>query len=235
MSWAAVVVGGGALIGGALSADSQRSAGNKAADSQERAAQLQVDEYARQFDSIQKLLSPFVTGGTSAFGAQGDLLGLNGADKQRAAIAGIESGPQFSSLMRQGENAILANASATGGLRGGNTQAALAEFRPQLLNQLINDQFQKLGGLSSVGQNAAAGVGNAGMAAASGMSNAFGQMGAAGAGRALSAGAANSQLINGAMGAFGQMLGGYFGSGSSGFTGQNGFTSVDYGIGGGGF
>jgi hypothetical protein len=52
---------------------------------------------------------------------------------------------------------------ATGGLRGGNVQAALGQFQPQLLAQLIDQQYSRLGGLTSIGQNAAAGVGNAGM------------------------------------------------------------------------
>ena len=57
-------------------------------------------------------------------------------------------------MVQQGQDAILQNASAIGGLRGGNTQAALAQFRPALLSQLIAEQYNRLGGLSSLGQNA---------------------------------------------------------------------------------
>ena len=96
-----------------------------------------------------------------SLGAQEDLLGLNGADAQGRAISQIENSPYFSGLVKQGENAILQNASATGGLRGGNTQAALAQFRPNMLAAAIDQQYQRLGGLTSLGQNAAAGVGNA--------------------------------------------------------------------------
>lgn len=116
---------------------------------------------------------------------------------QQRAIAGIEGGAQFQSLLRQGEGAILSNASATGGLRGGNTQSALAQFRPQLLSQLIEQQYARLGGISSLGQNAAAGVGNAGMQTGGNIANLLAQQGAAQAGGAL--GQAN---------AFGNALGG---------------------------
>lgn len=229
MSWGIVAGAAVGVIGGIASADAQRSASNKAADAQERAAQLQVDEIRRQFDSVQKLLSPFAQGGTAAFGAYGDLAGINGTAKQSAALAGIQSSPQFTSMVQQGENAILQNASATGGLRGGNTQSALAQFRPQLLTQLVNEQFARLGNMASVGQNAAAGVGNAGMQAAGGISNAYAQQAAAQAGAALAGGYANSQLINGAAGAFGQLLSNW-NTNNSQFTGQQGQTSVDWGM-----
>lgn len=143
-----------------------------------------------QYEAFQKLLSPFVASGTSALGAQQDLLGLNGTGAQGAAIGAIENSPQFAALAQQGESGILANASATGGLRGGNLQGALAQFRPQLLSQLIEQQYSRLGGLTSLGQNAAAGVGNAGVA--TGQSIASNLLGTgSGIAQALQAGGAN--------------------------------------------
>lgn len=234
MSWGIVAGAAVGLVGSALSSDAQRSAGNKAADAQARAAQMDIDERRRQFDAIQKLLNPFVTGGTAAFGAMGDLAGANGADKQQAAIAAIQNSPQFGALAQQGENAILANASATGGLRGGNVQGALGQFRPQLLSQLIDEQYSRLGGLASLGQNAAAGVGNAGLATANGIGSALQGMGAARAGAALAGGQANAQLINGFANAAGQIIGGFGGNQGANwqnvFTGDAGRTSVDWGF-----
>lgn len=78
----------------------------------------------------------------------------SGSDAQKAAIAAIEQGSEFTTLAKQGEDAILSNASATGGLRGGNTQGALAQFRPSLLNSLINQQYERLGQLSGMGESA---------------------------------------------------------------------------------
>jgi hypothetical protein len=129
-----------------------------------------------------ELLSPYSQAGQGSLAAQQNILGLNGADAQRQAIQGIEQSDYFKSTAQQGENAILQNASATGSLRGGNTQGALAQFRPQLLNQLVQQQYQNLGGITSLGQNAAAQQGNAGMQSAYNIGNLLAQGGAAQAG-----------------------------------------------------
>lgn len=188
-----------ALLGGSLlSAGMQASAANRAAGMQSDAAQAGIDEQRRQFEEISKLLAPFVTGGTSAFNQQMALSGAGGADAQSAAIQAIEQGPEFAALSRQGENAILQQASATGGLRGGNVQGALAQFRPQILSSLIEQQYGRLGGLAAAGQNAAAGVGTAGMQTGQNVSNLLQQQGAAGAGGALASGQAFGNFLGGA-------------------------------------
>lgn len=91
-----------------------------------------------------------------------------GAERQRQAIQGIEQGPLFQELAKQGEQGILQNASATGGLRGGNVQGALAQFRPNLLNQLIEAQYGKLAGLTSLGSGSAQNLLGVGQASAAG-------------------------------------------------------------------
>ena len=107
---------------------------------------------------------------------------------QQQAISGIEGGAGFQALARQGEEGILQNASATGGLRGGKVQGALAQFRPALLNQFIEQQYGRLGGMATLGQQSAAGVGAAGVNAASSISELLGAGGAAKAGAALAKG-----------------------------------------------
>lgn len=167
---------------------------------------------------------------------QQDMLGLNGADAQGRALSSIENSPYFSGLVKQGENAILQNASATGGLRGGNTQGALAQFRPNMLAALINDQYSKLSGLTSIGQNAAAGVGNAGQNTANANSALLGQVGAAQAGGILGQAAGQVQGINGISSAFGTGMAGlsnYFNQPSyaNGITGTAGGNAGAYSTG----
>lgn len=210
MSWVAAAVAGGTLVGGYLSSKSQTKAANKAADAQTESAQLGIEEQRRQFDKIQQLLAPFIGAGNAALTGQQDLLGLNGRDVQDVAYREIEQSPAFAALTRQGEESLLANASATGGLRGGNVQGALAEFRPQLLAQLIDQQYSRLGGLTQMGQSSAAGVGSAGMQTGNNVTQLLGQQGAATAGAALAAGRANSQFINSATSAFGNFVGAKF-------------------------
>ncbi len=200
----------GSALGGAIEGEQSAS---KAAGIQAGSAQAGIDEQRRQFDAIQKLLQPYSQAGAGALGQQQALLGLSGAPAQQQAIAGLQQSPQFAAMLQQGENALLQNASATGGLRGGNTQAALAQFRPALLAQTIQDQYARLGGLTSIGQNAAAGVGNAGMATGANVANLLQQQGAARAGGVLgqnqlgSAITGSLGLIQGA-GGFGNVFGG---------------------------
>lgn len=111
-------------------------------------------------DKITNRLTPYMSVGDLAFMQQNDLLGINGKNAQQRAYSVMESSPQFQTLMKQSENALLQNASATGGLRGGNTQRALAELRPNLLNQLVQQQLGNLGNVAQTGLNVKQGLGN---------------------------------------------------------------------------
>jgi hypothetical protein len=199
----------GKAFGKLTGADAAARGAEAAAQTQGRAAEMGIDEQRRQFDALVKMMQPFLSLGTDAVGGVRDLAGLGGAEAQQAAISGIQSSPAFTSLLQQGENSILANASATGGLRGGNTQGALAQFSPALLAQSINDQYSRLGGLVSLGQNSAAGVGSAGLQVGGNIANLLQQQGAATAGGQLARG-------NVARTGFGDLLkigsavGGYF-------------------------
>jgi len=178
-----------------LGSVTQSRAASKAAGAQERAAEMGVEEQRRQFDEMQRLLQPYVQAGQPALAGMQNLIGLGGAEAQQQAIAGIEQSPLLQALTRQGEEAILQRASATGGLRGGNIQAALAQFRPQMLQQALEQQYSRLGGLTSLGQQSAARVGTAGMETGQSVAGLLGQAGAAQAGGALGRGAAFGQLF----------------------------------------
>ena len=94
---------------------------------------------------------PYRQTALGSFDAIKALTGLNGFDAQQKAINEIEQGAGFQELVQQGENAILQNAAATGGLRSGNTQASLARFRPQMLRDAIGERLTSLGGITSLG------------------------------------------------------------------------------------
>ena len=169
----ALVVGGSQLIGSSM----QAKAAGSAAETQGAAAQAGIDEQRRQFDAMQALLKPYTEAGVPALEAQQAFLGLRGPEAERAAIARISGGETFQALAGQGEEALLQRASATGGLRGGNIQGALAQFRPQLLSSLIEQQYGRLGGMTSLGQASAAGVGSAGMQTGANIANIYGAQG----------------------------------------------------------
>ena len=213
----ALVVGGSQLIGSSM----QASAAGDAAAIQSGAAEAGIAEQRRQFDAMRELLKPYTEvgvpaleglqpyaqAGAPALEQQQALLGLRGPEAQRAAIAGIEGGAGYQAQVRAGEEALLQRASATGGLRGGNIQAALGQFRPQMLQQEIERQYGRLGGLADIGpvtqqnlaqigQSSAAGTGSAGLQTGTNVANLLAQQGAAMAGGELGEAKAYGQLFN---------------------------------------
>jgi hypothetical protein len=236
-----------------MQSSAAKSAAGTAAGAQERSAELGIEEQRRQFDEVTKLLSPYVTAGQAAlpgyapfqqagaraFEQQQALTGLLGPEAQRQAVSQLEQSPEMQAMVRQGEEALLQRASATGGLRGGNIQAALAQFRPQMLSRQIETQLGRLGGLSatglgvtgelaSLGQAAATRQAAAGGATGTAIAGLLGQQGAARAGAALAGG---TSPVGQFLSAVPQMAGTYYGAtGQSPFSGFGGF-----GGGGGGF
>ena len=201
----ALIVGGSQFIGSSM----QASAAGRAAETQGAAAQAGIDEQRRQFDAMQALLKPYTEAGVPALEAQQAFLGLRGPEAEAAAIERIRGGETFQALAGQGEEALLQRASATGGLRGGNIQGALAQFRPALLSSLIEQQYGRLGGMTQLGQRSAAGVGAAGMESGVNVANLLAQQGAALAGGELGEAKAYGQLFN----LPAQMLGFQYGAG----------------------
>lgn len=201
----------GSALGGAIEGS---QAVGQASDVQQQAAQGGIDEQRRQFDEITKLLSPYTQAGAGALTAQQALAGLGGPEAERAAIARISGGETYKALAQQGEEALLQRASATGGLRGGNIQAALGQFRPQLLSSLIEQQYGRLGGITDVGQASAARQAAFGQQTGANVSNLIGQRGSAQAGGILGQQSALTGGITQAVGAiqgaggFGKLFGG---------------------------
>jgi len=230
---AGIAVGGATLISGMAQADAAESA----AAVQSGSAQAGIEEQRRQFDKVQELLRPYSMAGEKALGGlepfaaagapaleeQQALLGLRGPEAERAAIERIRGGETFKALAGQGEEALLQRASATGGLRGGNIQGALAQFRPALLSSLIDQQYGRLGGMTALGQTttqnlaglgqaSAAGTGAAAQTTGANISNLLGQQGAALAGAEIAQGKAFGAIpaaISGGLGLF-SGLGGKF-------------------------
>jgi hypothetical protein len=217
---------------GIYSANKSAKAAKQAASTQAEAQGQAIDEQRRQFDEVQALLKPYIEAGKpdltqpyigagpGALQAMQGLAGLRGAAEQQAAINQIQQGAQFQELARQGEQGILQNAAATGGLRGGNVQAALAQFRPALLNQLIESQYGKLAGLTQLGstssenllrlgQASAAGVGAAGQQSAQNIGNLMSAQGAAQAGGIIGAANAQAQGLGAVTGGIQQGIGNY--------------------------
>jgi hypothetical protein len=209
----AAVVG---AVGSSVAAKQGAKASRQASDAQSAAAYAQLDQQQAQFDRIRELLQPWVNQGTNANTSLGNLLGVGGNQAQQSAIEQLKQSPLYTSQLQAGENAILQNASATGGLRGGNTQMALGRFAPALLASTIQNQVQNLGGLSNQGLTAAGGVSSGLSGLSQANSSALQQLGAAQAGGALGAGNAYAGLANNLAGVGGSLAGYFGGSGGGG-------------------
>lgn len=198
-----------AVVGGSLlSSEISSNASEDAAHAQTEASNKSIDSRNAQFAETKKLLQPWITTGVDAASGQRDLIGLGTPDAQKAAIDRLRGGAEFGSLKTVGENAILANASATGGLRGGNVQAGLAQYDESLLSTLINQQYARLGGLSQQGLSAGNALAGVGTSVGEGNSIDINASGAADAGAALGRGRAQVGGVNGAVNAAGIYMGG---------------------------
>ena len=220
-----IAAGVGAIGSSVISANGAKSA----ADTQAQATQSGINEQNYEFNTIQRLLKPYVDAGTTALtgynGATGqyastlqqlgNLTGANGSSAQSTALQGLTSNPMYTNAMQLGQQSILQNASATGGLRGGNTIASLGYLPSQVLSGVEQQQIGNLssslmgaqglaglyGQLVSTGQNAAAGTGNAGIQTGNNITSLLGQQGAA-----LASGTVAG--ANAAAGSFNTILGG---------------------------
>jgi len=168
--------------------------------------ELTPEEHYEKYGKAQgfaRPTKPIVAGQKGSLQLQQDLIGLNGNAAQQAAYDQIQNSAGFRAQLQQGQNAMLQNAAATGGLRGGNTQAAMAQFAPALLNQAIASQYQNLGGITALGQNAAAMQGNAGMQSANAIGGLYQSQGANTAGYQLARGQNAQNMIGSIAGGLG--------------------------------
>lgn len=200
-------IAGAGLVSAVLISESTKSGARTAAGATTEGVQAGIAQQDKQFERLNALLAPFVEAGPGALQGQQDILGLGGPEAQQLAIQGIEDSPQFGALVQQSEEALLQNAAATGGVRGGNLESALQRNRPNILNDLIERQFSRLGNISQLGQASAAGVGAGGLQTGFANANLLSGGADANAQAALLSAQANNQLIGAGAGAFGQFFG----------------------------
>lgn len=160
---------------------------------QEAASTLGINEARDANVFAQRQFSPYSQAGLKGQEAYLALLGQSGANAQQQAIAGLENTPGYQAQLQTGQRALLQNASATGGLRGGNVQQGLAEFGSGLFGQYYQNQLNRLQELQNLGFNAAGNMAQSRQNAA----NAMGQFAVTGAqGVANSIGGMSNTLAN---------------------------------------
>ena len=122
-------------------------------------------------------MAPFREAGIGALGQQQALLGLSGVDAQQTAFAGLESSPGQKFLRDRAQRNLVRNASAIGGLGGGNVRSALVEQGVGFAQQDIQNQFGRLGQLAGQGQAATTSIGQFGAQAAGNIQQGLNQVG----------------------------------------------------------
>ena len=125
-------------------------------------------------------------------------------EQQRQAFAAFAESPGQQFLREQQERAVVRNASAIGGLGGGNVRTALQEQAFGRAQTDYANQFNRLGSISGAGQAATTQTGQFGAGSAANIANLQQAGGEARASGILGQQQAQSQGIESAFGALGQ-------------------------------
>jgi hypothetical protein len=140
---AGAAVSGGIGLAGSSMASGKAGAG--AAQAQQALAQQRND------------LLPYTQAGYPTLQAQQDLLGLNGPDAAATAMQNFQTSPGYQFQLQQGLRGVDAGAAAKGMLRSGATLKQEETYGQGLANQDFSNYYNRLMGISTLGENAAAG------------------------------------------------------------------------------
>lgn len=186
------------FVTGLIGAGKQKKASRKAEAAMVEAFNKGIAQQQQNFDLIRQDYEPAREVLAPTVGAIGDIVGINGDPAQQGALDRLKSSPLYRMMFDSGEEAVLQNAAATGGIRGGNTQRGLADFGADTFAQLIQQQLSNLGGLSSIGMGGVGATAAAGTHNADALTQLFEQIGNAKAGGSLTRGGINAGAWNSA-------------------------------------
>ena len=189
--WVAGAVVVGSVVSGKLAGDAAKDA----AQVQAAASQTGIEEQARQFDITQEQFEPFREAGLSALQEQQALLGMGTPEEAAKAFAAFADSPGQQFLRKQQERALVRNASAIGGLGGGNVRTALQEQAFGRASTDFGNQFNRLAAIRRGGQAATESVAQFGAGTAANISNLQTAGGAARASGILGQAQARGQTI----------------------------------------
>lgn len=240
------ILAGATLLGSGISALGSSSAANTAAGAQEQAIQEQM----QMFQQVQKEEQPFIQGGGNALQSYLQALGIGpggggfGTGPLSAPFnpSNLAQTPGYQFTLGQGEQAILDNATATGGVGGGNTRKALTGYATGLADQTFQQQLQdymaqqaqgsnQLQNLITGGANAAANLGSQSTQVGANIAGNIGNIGAYNAAGTLGATNALSGGLNSIASTY--LLSNFLGGGGGGALPMQTAAGVGFGIGGG--
>lgn len=148
-----LLLGGLALGAGMLGSGlAQSKATEKASKLQQQAAKQGIDSQEAMFNRSLELNQPYREAGYDAIGG---LQGLMDPAQRGQMLNDYYAGDEYQQMSNQVEEQQMRNAAATGGLRGGQNQAALASIAPQLGQQYMQGLQNQYTGLANMGMGAA--------------------------------------------------------------------------------
>lgn len=132
-----------------------KGGGGDQADAAKEAAQIQADAQREALDYLKETEAIPQQYREDALKQLGSIYGVGGdTSGQQEAIDAAKNSPLYNAILgtqEQGEDAILRNQAATGGLRSGDTQSNLYGYNQQLQNKALLDSYnQQVSGISSL-------------------------------------------------------------------------------------
>lgn len=155
------------VIGGVWDDLTGKTAANAAGEASEASLGFQREA----LDYLKQTQQPLLEAQQFGLGGLQDYYSGN----QQGLIDQVQASPFYSSMIDQGEESALRGAAATGGLRSGGTNQALAQNSQNVLQSLVNQQLGGLGQMAGFQPNtgAVAGqIGNMGTTTAQGITGA---------------------------------------------------------------
>ncbi|KQM62678.1 hypothetical protein ASE75_13695 [Sphingomonas sp. Leaf17] len=183
-------------IAGIFSGGAQKKASQQAMQAQTAAYNRGIDLQQQQYDTTRADYMPYTQAGVGALGQYGNLLGANGSPAQLTAIEGLKATPFYQQSLDDANENLLQTASASGGVRGGNTAGAIGQISPAILAQYYQQALSGYGNLAQLGLGATGSVAGAGLANANAQTQLQGQIGNAQASNFLTKGGINAATIN---------------------------------------
>lgn len=199
---------------GAYGAYQQAAAAKDAARASQRGTDASIAEQRAAREEYQTNIAPYLAQGS---GALSTLARLNAGD-----MTAFQQDPGYQFSLDQALEAVRNRGAAAGNYGGGGTTSDLLRTATGLAQQGYGDFYSRLFNSATLGQNAAAGAGTAGMSTASNIGNLL----------TANAGAQGDAAINRANaysnfgGQLGSLLGTYSGGGGFNFGGSPGAVSV---------
>lgn len=166
------------LLGGTMagSYDAANRGAKDAANAQIYATDQATKLQREQLDYLKEIMAPYQEAGKLALPALQGFINQP-ADKFNFDYQAYFNSPEYAALSSQQNEQALRSGAATGGIRGGDTQAALATIAPQLAQQARQNaqneftmnqgaqlnRYNMLQGIAGLGTGAASQVGNSAM------------------------------------------------------------------------